>query len=195
LTLRFSVRVQGETSFDFLRVYNSTTTTTFAAGTPLTGQLAQYSILAGYQQQTITINLTPSNSSQTRRIAFGWINDGSLGTPPPASVDNISLTYDLPLELTYTGLTQSTFKAVMNGSFQAVSAITSVGVQISKNNATASNISEQSFNISANYKDSFGIQNSFTLSNGDTVSPLINNKSSAVAITVNDLFLSLIQID
>lgn len=194
LTLRFSIRTRGESLFDFVNIYNSTPAIPFTAGAQYTNQIAQYVLLTGYPTQTVNITLTASSTEQTRRIAFGWLNDASAGQDPPASIDNISLVANLPVSLTYTG-SQSTFRSLLTGSFQAGSSITNVGIQIAKNTLTASNISETSFNVGTNFKDSFSTQNIFTMSSGDVVRPLISNKVSSASISVNDLYLGLWEIE
>lgn len=204
--LNFSLRTTGENTYDVLAVFNYPTSTTPAAGSPdpavtdsnwgsgTGGKLQQYSVQTGYGNKNLTISLSLSTAPQTRRLAFAWRNDSSIGTNPPASIDKISLTYTSIPEITYTG-SQSTFKAILSGSFQATAAISSVGVAIVKNGLTASAISESSFNINTNYKDSFVVQDSFTLSNGDTIFPYIINRVSSTSVLVNDLKLSLIQVD
>jgi len=194
VNISFAIRVTGEGTFDYVRVYNAATSFTPTAGTVNTGQLAEYSLLTGYGTQTLSFTPTLSTGTQSRRIIFTWRNDTSAGTQPPASIDKISITCEPLLEITYTG-SQSTFKSVLTGSLQAASGIASVGVQIAKNGVTSSNISEASFSVSTNYRDAFAVQNTFTMSSGDTIAPLINNKSSAVSVLVNDFLLSLIQID
>jgi hypothetical protein len=194
VNISFAIRTTGENIFDYIRVYNTATNFTPVAGSIYTGQLAEYSVLTGYNTQTVSFTPTLSTSSQSRRIIFSWRNDTSAGAQPPASIDNISITYNPLLEITYTG-SQSTFKSVLTGSLQAASGIASVGIQIAKNGFTSSNISEASFSVSTNYRDAFAVQNTFTMSNGDTVAPFINNKSSAVSVLVNDFLLNLIQID
>jgi hypothetical protein len=197
VNISFAIRVTGENTFDYVRVYNSSTSFTPAAGTVITGQLAEYSVLTGYNTRTLSFNPTLSSVTQSRRIIFTWRNDTSAGTQPPASIDNISITYDPMLELTYTG-SQSTFKSTLSGSFQATATINNVGIQVAKNGLTNSNPSETTYTVSgggANEKTSFIVQNTFTMSDGDYINPLINNKSSATSVLVNDLFLNIIQID
>ena len=196
ITVTFAIRVTGESTFDYVRVYNASTSQAFAAGTILTGQLAEYSVITpanSYPERSVTFTVSPSPSVQTRRIAFGWRNDTSAGTNPPASIDKVSIVANLPIHLNYTGKLAK-FKAVLTGSFQATAGIANNSVLLAKNGVTASS-SESSFNISTNYKDAFSVQNTFTMSNGDVISPFINNKSSNVSVLVNDLYLSVIQID
>jgi hypothetical protein len=197
LILTFSIRTTGETTFDYVRVYNSATTFIPVAGTVNSNQIAEYTNLTGYGTQTIVINPAISATDQTRRITFTWRNDGSGGAQPPASIDNISIVCDPLLELKYTG-SQSTFQSTLSGSFQSTATINNVGVQLSKSGSTSSNPSETTYTVSgggANEKTSFVVQNIFTMSSGDYISPLINNKSSNTSVLVSDLFLNVIQID
>lgn len=194
IIINFAVRVTGEGNFDRLRVYLLSTGFTPLAGTDYTNQLGQYSALTGYQNQTITTSISPSSVTQSRRLIFGWRNDGSAGSNPPASVDKISVTATTPIALTYTG-DLSTFKTLWTGSFQSTSAISNVGLMISKNDVSSNNLSESSFNLAVSTKTSFSIQNTFTMSNGDVIVPLINNRVSNTSVLVNDMVFNLIQID
>ena len=196
LNLGYSIRTTGQTLQDFVRVYQLSNTQTITAGGTILSQatpgfIAEHSVLTGYAIFTQSVVLNPSSSTQVRRITFGWRNNGSVGTQPPASIDRISLTYESPITITYTG-SQSTFRSLMTGSFQGSSAITNASVLISKNNSTTSNLSESTYNLQASSrKDAFTVQNLFTMSNGDTISPFINNESSNVSIIVNDLRLAI----
>lgn len=207
VNLSLVVRVTGELTFDYLRVYNFPTSQTLTAGSPAPGTSPwgtafAASLLSEYSEVTDevtpwlvdSINFDPptiSSSTQSRRLAFAWRNDGLVGNDPPASVDRISLTAVTPLTVTYTG-SQSKFKALLTGSIQTPSATgIDVAFQISKNSVTASNVSENTFSVFTNTKDHFIVQNTFTLSTGDTVVPYLNNKSSNATVTINDLQLSI----
>jgi hypothetical protein len=94
--LNFYWKGQGEgatTFYDYLRVYLVETSVLPVAGTQLTtGQIgATYNLQGTWQFVSLTID--PSNFGTTKRLVFSWRNDASLGTQPPAAVDNISLTY------------------------------------------------------------------------------------------------------
>jgi hypothetical protein len=89
--LSFYWKCQGESSFDYLRVYLVETNVTPVAGTLLsTGQLAQLNQQGTWQNATITIPGTHSDT--VKRLVFTWRNDSSVGTQPPINLDNISLT-------------------------------------------------------------------------------------------------------
>lgn len=69
----------------------------------------------------VTFSLTAAQlayvSNKTKRLVFVWKNDGSGGTNPPASVDNISLTAVVPTCFPVTALTVASFtnsSAVIN---------------------------------------------------------------------------------
>ena len=201
LDLSFSFRGGGESTFDLVRVFSVASSQVFTAGTLVAGGSLDVnftqpvSVLAtSWNVRTVSLTVPVSAATQSRRIAFMWTNDGSARNQPGASIDNISLVANLPVSFTYTG-SQSTFRSLLTGSFQATSAISNVGVIISKNGQTVSNLSETSYNIGTNIKDSFSTQNTFTMSNGDTIQPLINNKVSSTSITINDLYLGMWEVD
>ena len=195
LNLSFACRVGGEGTTDRLRVYNAPTTQNFAAGSDTaTSQVLQVNLLAGYITQSVTLNFTPIQGTQSRRIAFGWRNDASIGTQPGPSIDNITLTAQNPIEITYNG-SQSTFSSLWTGSFQSSTAITTLSVQIAKNVGTISTPSESRLStLTVNNKENFNVQNTFTLSSGDVVTPMVNNRASSVSVLFNDMYLSIWEI-
>jgi hypothetical protein len=195
LNLSFACRVGGEGTTDRLRVYNAPTTQNFAAGSDTaTSQVLQVNLLAGYITQSVTLNFTPIQGTQSRRIAFGWRNDGSVGTQPGPSIDNITITAQNPIEITYNG-SQSTFSSLWTGSFQSSTAITTLSVQIAKNVGTISTPSESRLSTpTTNNKENFNVQNTFTLSSGDVVTPMVNNRTSSVSVLFNDMYLSIWEI-
>ena len=192
LTLSFAIRITGDAN-DYTRVYNFGTTQNITAGVNLTGQLLTTSVRTGYQILSTTFQLTPQTVTQSRRIAFSWNNNATTTVNPPSSIDKIELKAIRPLELTYTG-SQSLFKSFLSGSFQSTTAITNVGFQISKNGVTQSNISETRYNSNTALKEGFSLQNIFTMSSGDTISPLVVNSSSSLNVVVSDFVLNVIEI-
>jgi hypothetical protein len=92
ITLTFDWKGYGESGYDWLQVFLVPTTTIPAAGTQLSsGQIGNtYNLQNVYTSASITI--AASNAGTTQRLVFSWRNDGSLGTQPPAAVDNIVLT-------------------------------------------------------------------------------------------------------
>jgi hypothetical protein len=93
-TLSFDWRVQGESSYDYLRVRLIETSTSVAAGSqPSSGTiLGTYNSGGATTWNRATINIPTTNSGTTKRLVFTWVNDNSAGTQPPAAVDNILLT-------------------------------------------------------------------------------------------------------
>jgi len=102
-TLSFDWKAYGESCCDYLRVYIVDPSTTPVAGTMLsTGQIG----LSNYYLQTTwqhnSIQLPGTYAGTIKRLVFSWRNDGSIGTPPPGAIDNISLsilTCPLPVSL------------------------------------------------------------------------------------------------
>lgn len=90
LTLSFYYKGQGESSYDYIRVYNVSTGVTPVAGTQIgSGQIGgDYNQVGSWTLVTQTFCATPGT---TIRLVFSWINDGSVGTQPPGAIDNISL--------------------------------------------------------------------------------------------------------
>jgi GEVED domain/Fibronectin type III domain len=108
----FDWKGYGESTYDYLRVWLVPSTYTPVAGTQISagtgliqigGNLNQQSVYNTYS--TPTLNLS-SFAGQTMRLVFEWRNDGSLGTQPPASIDNVSIvipTCPGPTAITATG--------------------------------------------------------------------------------------------
>ena len=112
----------GETSFDFLRIWLTPTSYTPTYGTIITnlGVAPTGRVLIGtFQNQatwtTSSVNLPTAYAGQTFRLVFEWINDSSLGTQPPAAIDNISLTSE-----TYNDNCPSAFALTVNPSTTCV---------------------------------------------------------------------------
>jgi hypothetical protein len=192
-TLEFAIRVSGDAN-DYTRVYFVPSTTTFTAGTNQAAgtQLLQLNTRTGYQNSSTTFQITPSGNTQSRRLAFSWVNNVSTATQPPSSIDNISLTANPPLNLTYTG-SQSLFKSFLSGTLFSSVSITNVTFLISKNGSTQSNPSETRYN-SLTTKEGFSTQNTFTMSNGETIYPLVVNNTSNTNLTISDFSLNVIEI-
>ncbi|MFM7079898.1 MAG: hypothetical protein ACKOYC_08940, partial [Bacteroidota bacterium] len=92
VTLNFSWKGYGESSYDFIRVYVVPTTTTPVLGTQLAvGQVGgDFNLSTTWQTASITL---PNNlAGTTQRLVFTWRNDASVGTTPAGAIDNISLT-------------------------------------------------------------------------------------------------------
>lgn len=92
ITLSFDYKGQGESGFDFLKVYLVSTATTPVGGT----QLAAGSLIGGPYNlvgtcTNATITIPASAAGTTQRLVFSWRNDNSGGANPAMMVDNISL--------------------------------------------------------------------------------------------------------
>ncbi|MBI4930429.1 MAG: T9SS type A sorting domain-containing protein [Bacteroidetes bacterium] len=105
ITLTFNWKGDGESCCDHLKVYLTSTATAVTAGT----EQASLDLIGGpYNAQTTwqsaTITIPASNAGTTKRLVFSWRNDASVGTNPPAAVDNISLISLAPVVPTYASL-------------------------------------------------------------------------------------------
>jgi hypothetical protein len=92
INLSFDWHNQGESCCDYLIFSIVPTTTTPVEGVLLgTGQVsANLNLQSTWQTSSYTLD--PALAGTTQRIVFSWRNDGSLGTNPPAAVDNIIIT-------------------------------------------------------------------------------------------------------
>ena len=97
ITLSFDYKGQGESTYDYMRVYLVGTGTTPVAGTLLAaGQvgLTNYNLTANCTN--FNIILPASAAGTTQRLVFTWRNDASLGTNPAATLDNVTIITSLP---------------------------------------------------------------------------------------------------
>lgn len=141
IVLNFKWKCQGEGSYDYVTVYSMPTSVTPVVNMPAGAFQSWLNIPVVYPgavihstppnlnlqgtYQTQTICLPSSYAGTTRRLVFMWSNDGSAGTQPPGSIDEISLvtgsaptaptTQPTSLILTPTSISQ------INGSFTAAS--------------------------------------------------------------------------
>lgn len=119
-TLSFDWKCDGESSFDYLRVWLVPASFNPVAGTQITAGAGRIQIGGNFNQQTswqnyfnTAVNLS-SFSAQTMRLVFEWRNDGSGGTQPPAAIDNINLsipTCKVPSNITVTTVGTTTATA------------------------------------------------------------------------------------
>ena len=110
--LDFYWKGKGESSFDYLRVYLINCETQPIAGSllPTENQIGNQYYNLSSSWQLASIQLPDTIKGKTKRIVFTWRNDGSLGTQPPAAVDNINvyvLTCPKPINLTATDITDT----------------------------------------------------------------------------------------
>jgi len=108
ITLSFNWQCQGESTWDMWQVFVAPTSITPIGlntypGSGLTlvpaGIAGATYVGHGNLQgtiQTATLYLPTSLAGTTFRLIFAWKSDTSGGTQPPAGIDNISLTSDLP---------------------------------------------------------------------------------------------------
>ncbi len=97
--LKFDWKANGESSSDYLRVWLVPSGSTITAGTQITttNVPGAFQIGTNFNQ---TLNWTISQeyvipatyAGTSARLVFEWRNDGSLGTPTPAAVDNVGMT-------------------------------------------------------------------------------------------------------
>ncbi|MDD3606591.1 MAG: choice-of-anchor J domain-containing protein, partial [Candidatus Cloacimonas acidaminovorans] len=114
--LSFMFNCGGESTYDGLKVYLVDLTTTPVAGTELSsGQIGNtwYNLTTNWTRIAIPISGTLAGT--TKRLVISWKNDSSVGTQPPAAIDNLSLEAYLvtkPTNLTATNITETS--AVLN---------------------------------------------------------------------------------
>ena len=116
LNVQFDWKAQGESSFDYIRVWAVPTTYVPVPGTQVTA-------VAGRIQLGGNINQNSSWSTSnyvvnaagfaggTMRLIFEWRNDSSGGTQPPGAIDNVVvnvITCSAPTALTLTTVGQTT---------------------------------------------------------------------------------------
>jgi len=93
----FDWKAQGESTFDYMRVWLVPASFMPTAGTQITAGTGRIQLGANYNQQAAwqtfqnnALNIG-SFAGTTMRLVFEWRNDGGGGTQPPAAVDNIKL--------------------------------------------------------------------------------------------------------
>ncbi|WBV61886.1 fibronectin type III domain-containing protein [Chryseobacterium camelliae] len=110
--LSFDWKAEGESSFDYLRVWLVPASFMPTAGTQITAgtgrvQIGQFNQESTWQNYINTnVNLA-AYAGSTMRLVFEWRNDVSVENQPPAAVDNISLlipTCKVPTALAVTGV-------------------------------------------------------------------------------------------
>ncbi|ASK30564.1 hypothetical protein CEY12_10785 [Chryseobacterium sp. T16E-39] len=113
-TLAFDWKADGESNYDFLRVWLVPASFMPVAGSQITAGAGRIQLGANYNQQTswqtyFNTNLNLSSfAGSTMRLVFEWTNDSSGGTQPPVALDNINLaipTCVVPSALAVNGVT------------------------------------------------------------------------------------------
>ena len=124
----FDWKANGESSWDYLRVFLAPTSVSLNAGSSPNGTTTsaytwgQEALPSNVIDLSGTYRMNLSTSWQNRfvdcfvpadgtyRLVFAWANDGSGGTTPPAAVDNIVFTQPTcprPANLTFTTITHN----------------------------------------------------------------------------------------
>jgi len=110
IVLNLEMKVQGDGTNDYVRVYMMPTSVTPVAGTASLGANAndpnaQYRIGNSYYNRdtlpsgdqddwnNLNISIPSTWSGQTGRLVFTWNNDGSGGFQPPVAIDKLTITY------------------------------------------------------------------------------------------------------
>jgi hypothetical protein len=91
ITLAFRWKGYGESGYDRMRVFLVPVATALTAGTQLfSGQVGgDFNLNSNWQSASLSLPCTAAGT--TMRLVFTWINDASIGTNPPAAIDNISV--------------------------------------------------------------------------------------------------------
>ncbi len=96
VSLQFDWKGQGESTFDYVRVwvvpttFNPTAGTQIVAGTDRVQLGGNLNLNGNWTTATYVMNVA-AYVGQTRRVVFEWRNDNSGGTQPPAAIDNVNL--------------------------------------------------------------------------------------------------------
>ncbi len=112
VVLEFAWKNMGENSpsYDYVKVYMINTAQSPVAGTQLTSTLIGGPYNNQNNWQIASIQIPDSVKGTTRRFVFSWYNDGSIGTQPPAAIDDIRfyvLTCPKPTNLSASNITQN----------------------------------------------------------------------------------------
>ena len=138
LTISFDLTIQGESSWDYLKVYWTDADTNYAPTTStiyygvnsystnvlFTNHSSYYflNMVSGTQNFSVTI---PNVPNATKKLVFVWKNDSSGGTQPGAIIDNVSIQQvwageqpepcDAPTDLAVNNITQTSADFSWNG--------------------------------------------------------------------------------
>ncbi|MCJ8152191.1 fibronectin type III domain-containing protein [Chryseobacterium sp. SSA4.19] len=116
-TLSFDWKGEGESNWDFLRVWMVPVTYVPMAGTEITAGGGVIQIGGNFNQQAEWQNYfdtgldLSSFAGGTMRLVFEWTNDSGGGTQPPIAIDNINLsipTCKVPLNIQVTSVGSNT---------------------------------------------------------------------------------------
>ena len=116
LNVQFDWRADGESSYDYIRVWAVPTTYVPTPGTQIIAAPGRVQLggninqNAGWTTANYVVNAT-AFAGQTMRLVFEWRNDGSGGTQPPGAIDNVVvnvITCSAPTALTVNTVGQTT---------------------------------------------------------------------------------------
>jgi hypothetical protein len=91
INLSFDWKSNGESTFDYLRVYAIPTSSTPVAGTAITSGQLGGNLEVQTTWQLTSLSLPAAFAGTTQRIVFSWVNDNSVRNQTPAAIDNISI--------------------------------------------------------------------------------------------------------
>jgi gliding motility-associated-like protein len=115
ISISFDWKNMGENCCDYIRVWMVPATFVPVAGTQITAAAGRVQLggnlvgNANWTTANFVQNIT-AYGGQARRLVFEWRNDGSLGTPPPAAIDNVSvsaITCPQPTTILASAITQT----------------------------------------------------------------------------------------
>ncbi len=96
-TFSFDWKADGESSWDYLRVWLVPATFMPTSGTQITAGTGRIQVGGNYNQQTTwqtvlnpALNIS-SFAGTTMRLVFEWRNDSSGGNQPPVAIDNVNI--------------------------------------------------------------------------------------------------------
>ena len=126
--LTYNWRCNGESAYDFIRVFLAPKTATFQANVIPGGFGSSYNFQTAVPAGWISLNGSRQHNQQstwqtnqaeftvtdsdTLFLVFVWVNDGSGGSAPAGGIDNVHLEEDLcpgPIDLAITNLTPTQF--------------------------------------------------------------------------------------
>jgi len=159
-TLTFDWRIEGESCCDYLKVFLVSTGTTPTAGV----QLAEATPIGTFSKGGAStwnkayISIPAYATQTTMRLVFSWSNDASVGTQPPAAIDNILLVFSPTIFSEDFEITNSF--TIVNGSepnkWYAGTAVAKDGTKsayISNNNGTTNAYTISSSSVTHMYRN------------------------------------------
>jgi hypothetical protein len=110
ISLKFYWKGNGESGWDRMLVYTAPTSVTPVVNVPVSNSTTLSGATLRWTQTTfpqgsytqVTVALPNSLAGTTVRLIFTWQGDNSLGNNPPAAIDNIMLSADVPAPPAYT---------------------------------------------------------------------------------------------